>query len=174
MGDWSGVVPVGLPVGQVVVRERVNGTGGVVPEGVLHGGFFEWAGRFPGRVALVGDGVSVSYGELAGRALEVAGFLRGAGVGVGDAVGVVMPRGVDQVVAVLGVLAVGGVYVPVGVDQPVVRRERMLAGAGVVCVLTGVDVCWGAVPLAGPVGVSGGDLAYVIFTSGSTGEPKGV
>ncbi|MFB9253946.1 AMP-binding protein, partial [Sphaerisporangium melleum] len=122
----------------------------------------------------MGDGVSVSYGELAGRALEVAGFLRGAGVGVGDAVGVVMPRGVDQVVAVLGVLAVGGVYVPVGVDQPVVRRERMLAGAGVVCVLTGVDVCWGAVPLAGPVGVSGGDLAYVIFTSGSTGEPKGV
>ncbi|WP_449066834.1 AMP-binding protein, partial [Planomonospora algeriensis] len=82
------------------------------------------------------DAGVVTYGELAERALGVAGWLRASGVVPGDAVGVVLPKGADQVVAVLGVLAAGGVYVPVGVDQPVVRRESMLARAGVVRVLT--------------------------------------
>ncbi|WP_327585116.1 non-ribosomal peptide synthetase [Nonomuraea sp. NBC_00507] len=171
-GDWSVAAPVGLPAGQVVVRDRVNDTAGPVVEGVLHGGFFAQAGREPGRAALVGDLGVVTYGELADRALRVAGHLQGAGVGPGDAVGVMVPRGPDQVVAVLGVLAAGGVYVPVGVDQPVARRDRILARAGVRYVLS--DVSLPAVPLAGPVVVSPDLSAYVIFTSGSTGEPKGV
>ncbi|MEU8110579.1 condensation domain-containing protein, partial [Nonomuraea muscovyensis] len=85
-GDWDRETPSLVPAEQLVVRAGVNDTAGPVPEGVLHGGFFAVAGREPGRVALVGDGVSVSYGELAGRALRVAGFLRGRGVGPGDAV----------------------------------------------------------------------------------------
>ncbi|WP_281284171.1 AMP-binding protein, partial [Nonomuraea deserti] len=62
-------------------------------------------------------------------------------------------------------------YVPVGVDQPVARRERILARAGVCHVLTGVSR---GERLSGPVVVSPDVSAYVIFTSGSTGEPKGV
>ncbi|WP_246083838.1 AMP-binding protein, partial [Nonomuraea diastatica] len=170
-GDWSQEVPVLLPAGQVVVRERVNDTAGVVPDGVLHGEFFVRAGSEPGRVALICAGGSVSYGELAARALGVAGHLVAVGVRPGDAVGVVVPKGPDQVAAVLGVLAAGGVYVPVGVDQPVARRERILARAGVCHVLTEVPQ---GEPLPGPVVVSADMSAYVIFTSGSTGEPKGV
>jgi amino acid adenylation domain-containing protein len=125
---------------------------------------------------------------LADRALRVAAALVSVGVGVGDVVGVTVRRGPEQVAAVLGVLAAGGVYVPVGVDQPVVRRERIFAAAGVRCVVTGASVvalgwsgdvvvlerAWSVAPLASPVVVGGDELAYVIYTSGSTGEPKGV
>ncbi|WP_235557882.1 AMP-binding protein, partial [Sphaerimonospora mesophila] len=189
VGDWSGGVPSLVPGGQVVVRERVNATAGPVSGRLLHEGFFECARVSPDAVALVwGSGGVLTYGELASRALGLAGVLAGSGVGPGDAVGVSLPKGPDQVVAVLGVLAVGGVYVPVGVDQPVVRRERILSRAGVrgvVCADGGVGVpagvavvapdawvCGGG--LAGPVGVADESAAYVIFTSGSTGEPKGV
>ncbi|MEV0006394.1 condensation domain-containing protein, partial [Micromonospora sp. NPDC050980] len=127
-GDWS--APVGLPAGQAAVRERVNDTAVEVPVGLLHEGFFGWAGRDPGRPAVLGDGVSVSYGELAERSLRLAGALVRAGVGSGDAVGVCLPKGAEQIVAVLAVLAAGGVYVPVGIDQPATRRRRILGRAG--------------------------------------------
>ncbi|MEU6722071.1 AMP-binding protein, partial [Nonomuraea sp. NPDC046802] len=78
----------------------------------------------------------------------------------------------DQVVGVLAVLAAGGTYVPVGVDQPVVRRERIFRRAGVRCVLEALPE--GGRRLPGPVRVADDQVAYVIFTSGSTGEPKGV
>ncbi|MEV5693231.1 amino acid adenylation domain-containing protein [Micromonospora globbae] len=175
--DWSGAVPVALPTAQRVVRARVNDTARVLPVGLLHEGFFRWAAAEPGRVALLGDGVSVSYGDLAGRVLALAGALTRAGVCAGDAVGVCLPKGVDQVVAVLGVLAAGGVYVPVGVDQPAVRRDRILTRAGVRTIVGAGGVSPegdGGAPLDAPVPVDPAALAYVIFTSGSTGEPKGV
>ncbi|MDG4800821.1 non-ribosomal peptide synthetase [Micromonospora sp. WMMD980] len=194
-GDWSRALPVGLPAAQRVVRERVNDTVAVLPTGLLHEGFFGWAAREPGRPAALGDGVSVSYGELAERSLRLAGALLRAGVGAGDAIGVCLPKGVEQFVAVLAVLAAGGVYVPVGVDQPAVRRERILARAGAKVLIradddgpgaaTGDAAPGGSVPVVGPGGDGGSalewpvqvdpaGLAYVIFTSGSTGEPKGV
>ncbi|MCZ7437580.1 amino acid adenylation domain-containing protein [Micromonospora sp. WMMC241] len=177
-GDWSRAVPVGLPAAQRAVRERVNDTATALPTGLLHEGFFGWAAREPGRPAVLGDGVSVSYGELAERSLRLAGALVRAGVGLGDAVGVCLPKGADQVVAVLAVLAAGGVYVPVGVDQPAARRERILSRAGAkVLIRDGGELGPGGdggPALERPVQVDPTSLAYVIFTSGSTGEPKGV
>ncbi|WP_188197861.1 AMP-binding protein, partial [Nonomuraea sp. SYSU D8015] len=167
--DWSDPVPSLMPESQAVVRERVNDTAGPVSGRLLHEGFFAQAAD---RVALVWDGGSLSYGELADRALRVAGWLRSQGVGPGTPVGVVLPKGPEQVIAVLGVLAAGGMYVPVGVDQPAARRERILARAQVEIVLSGPLP--EAEPLSKPVRVDPEQAAYVIFTSGSTGEPKGV
>ncbi|MDX3111785.1 AMP-binding protein, partial [Nonomuraea angiospora] len=62
-------------------------------------------------------------------------------------------------------------YVPVGVDQPVARRERILSRAGAGHVLTGLPSEEQPAEL---VAVAPDMSAYVIFTSGSTGEPKGV
>ncbi|MGV9779712.1 condensation domain-containing protein, partial [Streptosporangium sp. NPDC003464] len=187
-GAWDAVAPCAVPAGQLVVRAEANGTAGPVPEGALHSRFFALAEAEPERAALVRDGGGLSYGELAGRALRVAGWLRSRGVGPGDTVAVTVPRGTDQYVAALGVLAAGAAYVPVGMDQPPIRRDRIYRRAGVRLVLTGdpgispdgvehapvaAAVADGA-PLAGPVEVDPGAPAYVIFTSGSTGEPKGV
>ncbi|MEV1082854.1 amino acid adenylation domain-containing protein [Streptomyces sp. NPDC050211] len=191
---WSEPVEDVLPEEQRAVREAVNATAGPVSGRLLHEGFAQWARRDPGRTALVcGDGSGVSYGELAHWASSVAGLLAEAGAQPGDAVGVTAPKGPGQIAAVLGVLWAGCTYVPVGVDQPARRRDRIYAKAGVRMVLTeapsvvaqppsGVrvlknpDAGAGAGPVPAPTaeGIRPDSPAYVIFTSGSTGEPKGV
>jgi yersiniabactin nonribosomal peptide synthetase len=168
--DWAAPLPILLPPGQLRVRERVNDTAGPVPAGLLTDGFFAWAAREPNRVALLHDG-QVTYGELADQALRVAGQLVRDGVRPGDPVAVTLPKGPEQIAAVLGVLAAGAVYVPIGVDQPTERRDRIHQSAGVVAVITGATQ---APPLSESVVVDPDSLAYVIYTSGSTGEPKGV
>ncbi|MEV1293171.1 amino acid adenylation domain-containing protein [Pseudonocardia sp. NPDC049635] len=182
--------PVGplIPAEAATVRRHANATGPGCPRRALHAAFFELARTRPERPAVLRDDVVVGYGELAGRALRVAGALRERGVQPGEAVVVSLPRGVDQVVAVLGVLAAGACYVPVAADQPARRWTRIARGAGArailgapphgaehgeIPVLTVQQACGGD-PLPGPVPVSPDDLAYLLFTSGSTGTPKGV
>ncbi|WP_255686192.1 AMP-binding protein, partial [Micromonospora okii] len=173
-GEWGGVVPALLPAEQRVVRAGVNATAGPVSGRLLHEGFFVRAVEEPGRSAVFWDGGELSYGDLADRALRVAAWLTDQGVRPGEAVAVHLPKGPDQIAAVLGVLAAGAAYVPVGVDQPPARRDRIYRAAEVRVVLDDLSVAEAHEPLPAPRAVDPGDRAYVIFTSGSTGEPKGV
>ncbi|MFY2858787.1 amino acid adenylation domain-containing protein [Mycobacterium sp. THU-M104] len=193
---WDAEAAVRLPSAQARVRAAVNATDGPVSGRCLHQGFFEHAAANPDAPAVVwglpgaagGTEGAWSYGELARRALAVAGALRAAGVRQGDAVAVQLPKGPDQILAVLGVLAAGGVYVPIGFDQPDGRRAKILGSADIVAALTTQGASMGpsvpclpidaaqrhSPPLPAPVLPGTGELAYVIFTSGSTGVPKGV
>ncbi|BAH50571.1 non-ribosomal peptide synthetase [Rhodococcus opacus] len=189
-GFWTARAAPALPADQRETRTRVNATTVAVPRNTLHEGFFGHAAVDPGHPAVLwgADGCS-TYGELADRALRVGAALTDAGVGAGDAVAVQLPQGPVQIVAVLGVLAAGGVYVPVGFHQPEARRARILATAGVVAAITtdpatfdGTGIPALAVeaaathpsPLPDPARPDPEELAYVLFTSGSTGTPKGV
>ncbi|MBN3728377.1 non-ribosomal peptide synthetase, partial [Burkholderia sp. Ac-20379] len=190
-GAWERPAGVALPDAQRAVREHVNATGKPIAPRTLHLPVFEQAAQAPERVALIEvDGRAIGYGELASRALRVAALLRERGMREGDAVAVTLPRGADQIAAVLGVLAAGGCYVPVGVAQPVARQARIHRRAGIRHVLCdgdhapslasldadAIDIASASAcePLAGPCPVPPDSVAYVIFTSGSTGEPKGV
>ncbi|UIJ60638.1 amino acid adenylation domain-containing protein [Amycolatopsis acidiphila] len=166
---WDQPVGGALPATQAAVRAEVNDTAGPRSGKLLHDGFFERARQQPDAPALVWSSGELSYGELADRALRIAASLE---VSPGDTVGVRLPKGPDQIAAVLGVLAVGAAYVPIGVDQPEVRAERIRRIAGLRTVLSSAEAT--AEPLAEPVRVAEESVAYVLFTSGSTGEPKGV
>ncbi|RKS09343.1 amino acid adenylation domain-containing protein [Nocardiopsis sp. Huas11] len=156
------------------------------------------ADRAPGLPALVDSAHAVTHGELAERVARTGALLNGAGVGARDLVAVCLDKGVDQVAALLGVMASGAGYVPVEPSWPAERIASVCAQAGVrrALVAAGSTVVWPAgvaVHETAPTGelspvpevaeASGGDgprrpaaddLAYVIFTSGSTGRPKGV
>ncbi|WP_067819867.1 non-ribosomal peptide synthetase [Nocardia inohanensis] len=129
---------------------------------------------------------TLTYGGLAAEALAVAGALRAAGVQPGDSVAVQLPKGPEQILATVGVLAAGAVYVPVGFDQPAARRAEILKTGDVVAIVTAggevpevraIPLSQARVfpePLAEPVLPDPEQIAYVLFTSGSTGKPKGV
>lgn len=173
--DWSGVIPDLLPPRQRSVRAARNATGAQLSEALLHTAFFEHARAQPERDALVwGDDERLSYGELADRALRVAAFLVRSGVRPGAAVAITLPKGADQIIATLGVLAAGAVYVPVGIEQPPARRDEIYSRARVAHVITQLGPCLSTSPLADVVECQPDSTAYVIFTSGSTGRPKGV
>ncbi|MBK4217871.1 amino acid adenylation domain-containing protein [Paracoccus caeni] len=185
---WRLVVPDLLPDAQAAVRAEVNATTAPRPDGLLHDGFFRQAAERPERPALLGHGGTQSYGDLARQALSVAALLQDQGVAPGDPVAITLPRGPEQIAAVLGVLAAGAVYVPVSPEQPAARAARIRAAAGIRHVLTTpahaalaegaalIDIADAAdhAGLLAPVSLSPDAPAYVIFTSGSTGEPKGV
>ena len=148
--------------------------------------------RTPDAPAVRDARAALTYQELADAAGAVAAALRGAGCAPGDRVAVVMDKGVEQVVAVLGALLAGAVYVPIDPVQPPARRAGIITDAGIRHVLTQpwlADGPWPDAVTAHPVdatatveGAAGqpavevdpDDPAYVIYTSGSTGTPKGV
>ncbi|MFE7598448.1 amino acid adenylation domain-containing protein [Streptomyces sp. NPDC057494] len=178
-----------------LVVEKWNDTAVEVEPSTLPGLFAGQVARTPDAVALVFEGVELSYAELDARANRLARLLIGRGVGPESVVAVLMERGVELVVALLAVLKAGGAYLPVDPEYPAGRIEAVLADAGPVCVLS-TTALTGVVPdgvarvavddpavvveLAGlsaeapVVGVLPAHPAYVIFTSGSTGRPKGV
>ncbi|MFI0350759.1 amino acid adenylation domain-containing protein [Actinomadura sp. 9N407] len=171
--DWTEPLRIGATPEQLRIRHRLNATE-APPARTLIEGFFRLAGERPAAPALHwGDDGTLSYGELADRALHVAGRLVAQGVRPGDRVSIELPKGPGQAVAVLGVLAAGAAYVPIGAEQPAARREKIRASAAVAASLTAVDTD-GSERLDAPVQVRPDQVAYVLFTSGSTGEPKGV
>lgn len=189
---WDAEAAVRLPSTQATVRAAINATDGPVSGRCLHQGFFDHAAAEPDTQAVVwgvhGSTGGWTYGDLARQALSVAGALRAQGVRPGDTVAVQLPKGRDQIPAVLGVLAAGATYVPIGSDQPDARRAKILQTADIVAALTadGTDIGPGITclsmaaarrfpkPLPEPVFPDTAAIAYVIFTSGSTGMPKGV
>ncbi|MBN9795467.1 hypothetical protein DMP17_43860 [Pseudonocardia sp. TMWB2A] len=186
IGVWS--VGAGVVVGDVTVDSLLC----------------EQVVRSPGAVAVVDDvdGGELSYGVFDSRVNALAQLLVDRGVSVGDRVAVVLPRGVDLVVALCAVLRAGAAYVPVDPEYPGERvaaivedsaagvvvvdgdvagvHRDVFGGAGAVVVVVDEESVRGCVVAgrsARPVlsrPVTSADSAYVIFTSGTTGRPKGV
>jgi len=189
-GDAAWREPVADLLGaeQRAVRARVNDTAANLPARCLHEPFFARAERVPDAPALLwGETGTWSYGELSDRALRVAAALREQGMRAGDAVAVSLPKGAEQVAAVLGVLAAGGTYLPIGWDQPDSRLHRIMSIADSKLIITDRELEGGGLTaltsttaldwpdsLPAPEFADPASTGYLLFTSGSTGEPKGV
>jgi amino acid adenylation domain-containing protein len=171
-------------------RALWNDTGADLgPEGCLHVPVEAQAATAPDHPAVIHPGGALSHAEVDRRAEHLAAQLIASGVGRGDLVAVVMERGWEQVVAVLGINKAGAAYLPVDADLPERRRHELVERGGCTVAVTQpalhARLTWPDGLTIRPVTAESGssapdcpaepdDLAYVIFTSGSTGTPKGV
>lgn len=155
------------------IAEWATGGPAVASSGLLHELVAEQARRTPDAVALRHGRTELSYRELDARANGLAWALTERGVGTGSIVGVQLPRGIDLIVGLLGVLKSGAAYLPLDPATIEHRRAFMIDDSGAALV---IDTPWSTPPRTDPppVQVRGEDLAYCIYTSGSTGRPKGV
>ncbi|MCI2417435.1 amino acid adenylation domain-containing protein [Saccharopolyspora sp. K220] len=138
--------------------------------------FERQARRSPDAVAVVCESEQLSYAELNAAANRFARWLRGEGIGAEDVVAVAVPRSIDMVIALLGVLKSGAAYLPLDLDHPQDRIDFMVADSGAKLTVSNVDhellVGFDGADLDVEIGLH--NAAYVIYTSGSTGTPKGV
>jgi len=156
------------------------------------------AQRTPEATALIFAGPesaqtkTMSYRELDRRANQLAHHLRTLGAGPDVLVGLMMPRSLEMMVGLLGILKAGAAYVPIDPDYPGERIRYMLDDAGVQVVVSNLlleddassrllhvvdpaDETLFSYPETPPnISITLDNLAYVIYTSGSTGQPKGV
>ena len=188
--------PALTPAAHLALYAEANATAGPVPAGRLHEPFRRRAAEQPDAPAVRSAGGILSYGDLQRQADALTSRLRALGAGPNRLVAVVMEKGWEQVVAVLGILGAGAAYLPVSPDQPAERLRWMLEHGEVELAVTQAaleaSLDWPpgvrrlglergpAEPDPPPAGAEGAqegaaeDLAYVIYTSGSTGRPKGV
>ena len=183
-----------VPAEQLAQRGAVNATETPLPaEELLHMLVAKQVTERPSQVAIVAPDRTLNYEELFRLSNQVGHRLRRLGARPNRLVAVVMEKGWEQVVAVLGVLQSGAAYLPIDANLPRERLWYLLEHGEVELVLTQswLDenlewpdcvqrLCVSDLALEGvddkplePVQTSG-DLAYVIYTSGSTGLPKGV
>ncbi|MEN6472957.1 MAG: amino acid adenylation domain-containing protein [Syntrophaceae bacterium] len=182
-----------IPVEHQALYDEVNATRAPFSSNLLHTLFLEQALQHPEAPAVITPGRSLSYGELLNRAMRLGHYLRVHGAEPNTCVAVLMEKGWEQIVGVMGVLFSGAAYVPLDPGLPRERLRYLLEETRVKVVLTQTRIhaqlTWltewtclcvdrndlPAVDDLSPASVQQAtDLAYVIFTSGSTGSPKGV
>ncbi|TMQ83480.1 non-ribosomal peptide synthetase, partial [Actinomadura soli] len=118
-----------------VVLDGWNDTAVEVASASLPELFEAQARRTPDAIAVVFEGVEVSYAELDARATRLARRLVAEGAGPESVVAVVLERSVELMVALWGVLKAGAAYLPVDPGYPAGRVALLLEDAAPVVVL---------------------------------------
>ena len=166
----------------------------------LHEKFTQAAQQYATNTALVHNGVALTYAELEQRSNFLAEQLQQCGIKPGEPLGIALERGIELVIALIGVLKAGGCYIPMDPHYPSERLRHMADDAAIRFLLTNkstdiahmqdlpvqrllIDVSGkllnihpDAQNLSRPSSIKSNvqQLAYILYTSGSTGRPKGV
>lgn len=189
---WKQSVGSFTPAHMLTRQAEYNDTSAPVQADLLHSAFIRQAQAHPDRPAILTIDKQISYGELLQASGKLGYFLKDQGIQPNEQVALIMPKGWEQIVAVLGILQAGGAYLNIDPELPEERRTYLLENADVRVVITRGSTIDPAMPkgrivFAMDEGIFADhdlqplaptqtphDLAYVIYTSGSTGMPKGV
>lgn len=165
----------------------------------------ESAKKFPENIAILEPlGEKVSYRELDDLSSNLASFLISIGVESGERIAIVLPKSIESLIGIFGILKAGGVYVPLDPAAPFERNQKIITSTEPKVILLSEKDLKNFLPLQVSAyvvkenikidgdrifslqnilqeqeskvsqNVSSSDLAYILHTSGSTGVPKGV
>jgi long-chain acyl-CoA synthetase len=127
------------------------------------------ARRFGSKTALVSDDRKLTWSELDAFASGFARYLSTQGVVAGDRVAILLPNGVEFVVAFLAILKLGATPAPL---NPLVKDEELAAFNADLRPKLSVDrvvMSQGSWQTIDKVSAP----SLILYTSGSTGRPKG-
>jgi amino acid adenylation domain-containing protein len=146
----------------------------------------------PDNTALVFRGESLGYRELDYRVNRFANFLSSRySITESQVIGVLLPKSIDSIVALLAILKLGAVYLPIDPEYPADRIDYIIKDSAV-SLIVGLELNRGIgnfeityvsidrqdtseYSITSPKNtITSKSLAYIIYTSGSTGFPKGV
>lgn len=159
--------------------------------------------KTPEKIALVFEGVELSYKELNEKSNQLARHIQeqykkitNTSLLADTLIGICVERSLEMVIGILAVLKSGGAYVPIDPGYPLERITYMLEDTGLQLVLSQRELIeTGKVKFPEEklvyIGLTediykeqaktnltvyskANNLAYVIYTSGTTGKPKGV
>jgi hypothetical protein len=133
---WQETTRQLIPAAQLERRAAVNATEASISSEMLHTLF---AAQVPNRaeqLAVISSRRTLTYEELWCRSNQVAHLLREKGVQPNTLVAVVMEKGWEQVVAVLGILNSGAAYLPIDPELPRERLWHLLGDGQVNLILT--------------------------------------
>jgi acyl-CoA synthetase (AMP-forming)/AMP-acid ligase II len=114
----------------------------------------------------------VTFAQLWDRAARVAGGLRAAGLGRGDRAAILLPNGLDWVLAFWGAQLAGVVVVPVNTRFAEPEIDYVISDSGAAHVFRPGEPLPDGEPLVTD-DLTPDDLAAIFYTSGTTGFPKG-
>lgn len=84
------------------------------------------AARTPDADALVFGDAKLSYRDLDSQSNRLGRLLTSIGCCPGDRVCLFMPKGIDAIIGMLGVLKAGAMYVPMDLESPAARVRRII------------------------------------------------
>jgi amino acid adenylation domain-containing protein len=191
--SWVGPTCQLLPPVQEAQRNTINATDVLTLDTLLQDLFVEQVSAHASNLAIITSQGTLTYQELFNRSNQIGHRLRRMGTVPNQLVAIVMEKGWEQIVAVMGILVSGAAYVPIDPNLPSERLRYLLENSETNIVLTQSQLVEKLVlpdviqylcvdvddfeqesvePLTSVQ--TQDDLAYVIYTSGSTGKPKGV
>jgi len=125
-----------LPSAQLQQRELVNATTAPGTEIMLHELFIAQVEARATEDAIITPSLKLSYSSLYRRANQVARKLRQLGATPNTLVAVVMSKGWEQIVAILGILISGAAYLPIDPELPSERIQYLIQQGEVTLALT--------------------------------------
>jgi len=178
---------------QLSLRKEYNKTKKALNLETLPSQFMNISQKYPKREAIISSEHCLSYQELHNASSQVAEYIEGEKLESNSHVAIILPKGWEQVVGIMGSGYAGKPYLPIDIEAPKNRIKLILSQAKVKIIISNQEIIktlelnnkfdvldidklvnLDKNYLAYDVKSKEEELAYTIFTSGSTGKPKGV